>query len=197
MTFNYFFINLFIYRVLRIWPIYQTTIRLYVKFSFPFNISAVAPKIDRRNLRDVTLSAGSALKFDANIIGEPPPHVDWRCAAIPLVNSKTVSIDNPPYQTKLVIRPVARGDSGEYLVVATNSSGKDSVTVNVVVTDKPSAPEGPLTISDVHKEGCKLKWKRPLDDGGIPIEYYQAEKMDPETGCWVPCGRSTEPSKHR
>lgn len=50
-------------------------------------------------------------------------------------------------------------------------------------------------ISDVHKEGCKLKWKRPKDDGGTPIEYYQVEKMDPESGCWVPCGRATEPSK--
>jgi len=55
-------------------------------------------------------------------------------------------------------------------------------------------PEGPLQVSDVHKEGCKLKWKRPKDDGGTPIEYYQVDKMDPETGCWVPCGRSTEPS---
>jgi hypothetical protein len=47
----------------------------------------------------------------------------------------------------------------------------------------------------VHKEGCKLKWKRPRDDGGTPIEYYQVEKKDPESGCWVPCGRATEPSK--
>ena len=28
---------------------------------------------------------------------------------------------------------------------------------------------GPLEVSDVHKEGCKLKWKPPLDDGGTPI----------------------------
>ena len=174
-------------------PIYQSIgnfIRLLLLYPF-----LVAPKIDRRNLRDITLSAGSTLKFDANITGEPPPHVDWRCGAIPLVNNKTVLIDNPPYQTKLIIRPVARGDSGEYLVLATNTSGKDSVTVNVIVTDKPTAPEGPIQISDVHKEGCKLKWKRPLDDGGTPIEYYQVDKLDPDTGCWVPAGRSPDPSK--
>lgn len=40
---------------------------------------SVAPKIDRRNLKDVTLSVGSLLKFDANIIGEPPPTVEWKC----------------------------------------------------------------------------------------------------------------------
>lgn len=50
------------------------------------------------------------------------------------------------------------------------------------VLDKPGKPEGPLKISDIHKEGCTLKWNPPEDDGGVPIEYYQVEKMDTETG---------------
>ncbi|GLH11531.1 Titin, partial [Gryllus bimaculatus] len=154
----------------------------------------LAPRIDRRNLRDVTLSVGSTLKFDVNITGEPPPSVEWRFGSIPLRSSKSIQVDNVDYNSKLVIRPVQRGDSGEYVITASNSSGKDSVTVTVTVTDKPTPPEGPLQISDVHKEGCKLKWKRPKDDGGTPIEYYQVEKQDPETGLWVPCGRSTEPA---
>ena len=45
----------------------------------------------------------------------------------------------------------------------------------------------------MHKEGAKLKWKRPKDDGGTPVEYYEVEKLDPETGVWVPAGRSREP----
>ena len=108
--------------------------------------------------------------------------------------SKTVQIDSVDYNSKLVIRNVQRGDSGEYTITATNSSGKDSVTVTVNVTDKPSTPEGPLQVSDVHKEGCKLKWKRPKDDGGVPLSYYQVEKLDPQTGIWTPCGRSNDPS---
>lgn len=48
-------------------------------------------------------------------------------------------------------------------------------------------------MSDIHKEGCKLKWKRPKDDGGTPIEYYLVDKYDPLKAAWVPCGRSTEP----
>lgn len=156
----------------------------------------MAPRIDRRNLRDVTLSAGSSLKLEASIIGEPPPTVEWRYGAVPLRSEKNVQIDNVDYYTKFVIRPVKRDDSGDYIVTASNSSGKDTVTIQVTVTDKPTAPEGPLQATDVHKEGCKLKWKRPKDDGGTPIEYYQVDKMDPETGCWVPCGRSTEPGIH-
>lgn len=106
----------------------------------------MAPKIDRRNLRDVTLSSGSTLKFDVNVIGEPPPNTEWRFGALPLRSGKNVTIDSQDYNTKLVIRPVKRGDSGEYTITATNSSGKDSVTVNVTVTDKPGPPEGPLQV---------------------------------------------------
>jgi hypothetical protein len=29
--------------------------------------------------------------------------------------------------------------------------------------------------------------------GGTGIEYYEVEKLDPETGLWVPVGRCTEP----
>ena len=45
-------------------------------------------------------------------------------------------------------------------------------------------------VSDITKKTCKLKWKPPLDDGGSPIEYYEMEKLDPNTGEWVPAGTS-------
>ena len=57
-------------------------------------------------------------------------------------------------------------------------------------TAKPDKPEGPLEVSDIHKDGCTLKWKRPKDDGGEPIENYVVEKYDPETGVWVPVGKT-------
>lgn len=60
-------------------------------------------------------------------------------------------------------------------------------------TDAPLAPEGPLEVSDVHKDGCKLKWKKPKDDGGIPLQGYEVEKMDPDTGTWLPVGKTKEP----
>ena len=53
-------------------------------------------------------------------------------------------------------------------------------------SDKPSSPEGPLEISGVHKEGCKLKWNPPEDDGGVPITEYLVEKFDPEIGQYFP-----------
>lgn len=53
--------------------------------------------------------------------------------------------------------------------------------------------QGPLEVSDVNKHGCKLKWEKPEDDGGAPVEYYEIEKLDPLTGQWIPCAKSTEP----
>lgn len=64
---------------------------------------------------------------------------------------------------------------------------------NFYLPAKPDKPEGPLEVSNVHKDGCTLKWKKPKDDGGEPIEGYLIEKFDPETGVWLPIGRSSVP----
>ena len=59
---------------------------------------------------------------------------------------------------------------------------------------KPGKPEGPLEVSDIHKEGCKLSWKPPKDDGGEPVEGYIVEKFDKDSGLWIPVGRTTDVS---
>lgn len=59
--------------------------------------------------------------------------------------------------------------------------------------DKPSIPEGPLKVSDIHAEGCKLNWKPPEDDGGQPIGNYVIEKLDEVLGRWVPTGETDGP----
>lgn len=48
-------------------------------------------------------------------------------------------------------------------------------------------------ISDVHKEGCTLKWNPPVDDGGAPIDHYLVEKLDTETGRWMPALKTKDP----
>lgn len=48
-------------------------------------------------------------------------------------------------------------------------------------------------ISDIHKEGCTLKWNPPLDDGGAPLDHYLVEKMDTETGRWLPAAKVKDP----
>lgn len=51
-----------------------------------------------------------------------------------------------------------------------------------------------MEVSDIHKDGCTLKWKKPKDDGGEPIEAYVVEKFDPDTGIWLPVGKTNGPT---
>ena len=75
---------------------------------------------------------------------------------------------------------------------AKNKNGEDSAEINVTVLDKPSAPEA-LEASDVTATGCKLKVTEPKDNGGCPILAYVYERLNPNTGKWIPVGRSLKP----
>lgn len=67
--------------------------------------------------------------------------------------------------------------AGKYLLTATNSSGTDKCDVDVIVLGKPTAPEGPLVVDDVHEDHCTLEWKPPEDDGGVPIDHVNTTFM--------------------
>ncbi|XP_054161595.1 twitchin-like isoform X2 [Oppia nitens] len=153
----------------------------------------LAPYIDRKNLNNITVKAGQAIKFDVDVAGEPPPTIVWHLNDEPLTTSAHMKIDNEEYNTKLSTRNATRADSGKYLITATNSQGKDQASVNVLVVDVPTPPEGPLDISEVNSDTCKLKWKKPKDDGGLPLDGYFVEKLDTDSGVWVPVGKCREP----
>ncbi|UYV79450.1 unc-22 [Cordylochernes scorpioides] len=155
----------------------------------------VAPKIDRATLKDLTIRAGQSIKYDVRVSGEPPPKTTWtkEGGKGPLQTDGKVTVETEPYRTRLMLHSATRADCGVYRITAENNSGKDEAAVNLVVLDKPSSPEGPLTVSDVTAEGCKLAWNPPTDDGGVPVEHYAVEKMDTATGRWVPVGRVTKP----
>ena len=57
--------------------------------------------------------------------------------------------------------------------------------VQVEVVDKPTAPVGPLEVSDLKKDSAKLKWKPPEDDGGSPVTGYVVQKKPVSGGDWV------------
>ncbi|VDM69455.1 unnamed protein product [Strongylus vulgaris] len=152
----------------------------------------LAPKIDRNALKDLKVKAGQAIGWDVPVEGEPAPTVTWSWPdKREIRNGGRVKLDNPEYRSKLHIRHMERGDSGNYTIRAVNPNGVDEATVHVTViayevSDKPSPPNGPLEVSDVHADHCTLDWKPPDDDGGIPIDNYVIEKLDTATARWVP-----------
>ena len=87
-------------------------------------------------------------------------------------------IKHKPYKTSMYIDESTRKDDGIYLINAVNINGKDSAEVRVYVLGPPDICEGPIEISGVHKNGCKVAWRPPKDDGGCIIEHYIVEKLD-------------------
>ena len=91
------------------------------------------------------------------------PKVMWYYKAIDQSTVTDVIISNPDNETSIVIKNAQRKQSGMYMIRATNEHGKDECEVEFVVLGPPGPPVGPLEVFDVHKEGCKLRWKPPLD----------------------------------
>ena len=153
----------------------------------------VAPKIDRRSLRNINVREGESFIIDVKVIGEPAPDVTWTVGnkSVPLNHSRR--IDDVPYNSKYTNDKAERKDTAVYTVTAVNKYGQDTAEIEVVVVSKPSKPEGPLEVSDVHKDGCKLKWKKPKDDGGSPVEMYVVEKYDADSGMWLPVEKTASP----
>lgn len=96
----------------------------------------MAPKIDRRNLRAITVREGEPILFDVKIIGEPPPEVTWS------VNNKSIQetsyrrIENVPYNSKFFNDNPERKDTGIYKIHAVNKYGSDTAEVEVTVVCK-------------------------------------------------------------
>lgn len=147
------------------------------------------PRIDRDTFKSITIKAGRTHKWSVDISGEPPPEAFWIWRDdIPLSNSDRVQIDNKDYHTDFCIKNLTRKDTGRYTLKAVNRNGQDVETVELCVLGKPSPPTGPLEVTDITENDCKLKWKKPEDDGGVPIKEYELEKMDMATGKWVRVG---------
>ena len=43
-------------------------------------------------------------------------------------------------------------------------------------------------MEDVRETRALCKWNKPKDDGGTDLKGYVVEKMDVDTGRWVPAG---------
>lgn len=145
-------------------------------------------------MKPVKVRAGQSVKFDVDVKGEPAPTLTWFFKDQDLIPTGQSRIENEDYNTKLSIVDSERRHTGVYKLKAENVNGVDEAEVEVIILDKPSKPEGPLEVSDVHKEGCKLKWKKPKDDGGVPLTGYVIEKLDTAVGRWVPAG-TVDPEK--
>ena len=114
-----------------------------------------------------------------DVIGEPVTDKTWtqgdsfifksEKAALITEEHPRIKITNSDYNTIWEIKDAIRRDNCKYKVRAENCNGHDEEWVELVVLGRPARPEGPLEVSNITAEGCKLRWKPPNDDGGCPI----------------------------
>lgn len=147
------------------------------------------PRVDLSQVpKVIKVKAGKDIDLEVPYESFPIPHARW------LRNGEVVDMQkglrhfekNDNKKANLKINKAERGDSGKYQLVLSNSKGEFKVPIEIEVIDKPGAPEGPLKVTDVFQDNATLSWKKPLDDGGVPITGYVIEKMDVAKGGWMP-----------
>lgn len=149
----------------------------------------VRPYIAGDGLKNIVVKKGRPVRYEINFGAEPPPEITWIANDQELrVITDKCEIDNAEKKTILQITNTTRADSGRYKLILKNSCGQCVSEADVVVLDRPSAPEGPLVVEEVKSDQVTIKWRKPRDSGGQDIDGYVIEKMNLETGRWVPAG---------
>lgn len=96
----------------------------------------MAPKIDRRNLKNIVIKEGEPFMFDVKVQGEPPPEISWNLNNKEIHSNSIKQIDNEPNHTKFYHKNPERKDSGIYKIHAVNKYGSDTAEVEVTVVCK-------------------------------------------------------------
>ena len=89
-----------------------------------------------------------------------------------------------PYKSSLAKDNLTRRDQGTLVCSAANMEGKSTCTIEVTVVSKPEMPQDRLLVSNITRSSCRLNWKAPKDDGGLPVEYI-IEKYTANGDSWA------------
>uniref|UniRef100_A0A674F3Z2 Titin n=1 Tax=Salmo trutta TaxID=8032 RepID=A0A674F3Z2_SALTR len=143
--------------------------------------------IDPQFTQTVYVNAGDGFKIDADVHGSPIPEILWMKHGheAPLANTITRDIKNTDSTTLLTVKEAKLEDGGKYTLLLKNPGGEKSVKINVVVLDKPGAPQGPISVTGITNDQCCLAWKSPLYDGGSKITHYIVERRETSRLVWT------------
>ena len=125
----------------------------------------------------MVLKEGQSIAIELPFSASPQPKVSWDFNKEPLSTTRRMTIDVIYNMTSMCVGKVNVKDSGNYTVTLSNKHGKVSITFQIVVLGKPSAPQD-LKVNKVMENSVTLKWSEPRKDGGSKITGYIIEKRD-------------------
>lgn len=91
----------------------------------------VEPKVIIPEL--VTAKAGAKVRVEALVSGKPAPTCQWKRGDDNVVPSSRLAVHKSQNMCVLIIKDVSRTDSGQYSLVAENSSGKVEQVMKIVI----------------------------------------------------------------
>ncbi|RTG81358.1 uncharacterized protein DC041_0003213 [Schistosoma bovis] len=113
------------------------------------------------------MKAGEAAVFEIPFVASPKPTVTWSWRPRTRPDAELGSAQTPRFKadvvsglTSLPVSKVKREDAGEYSVVISNELGEVTVSIELIVLDKPSVPRN-LVASDNTGESVLFSWTEP------------------------------------
>uniref|UniRef100_A0A2K6T9M9 Myosin binding protein C1 n=1 Tax=Saimiri boliviensis boliviensis TaxID=39432 RepID=A0A2K6T9M9_SAIBB len=133
----------------------------------------------------VTVIAGSKLRLEIPISGEPPPKAIWsRADKAIMEGSGRIRAESYPDSSTLVIDVAERDDSGVYHINLKNEAGEAHASIKIKVVDLPDPPVAP-NVTEVGDDWCIMNWEPPAYDGGSPILGYFIERKKKQSSRWM------------
>ncbi|VDL91668.1 unnamed protein product [Schistocephalus solidus] len=144
----------------------------------------------------IILKAGASTVVEVPFMASPKPTVEWTWKS-PVEGSQPTKPRFKPDVaaglTSLPLGKVKREDAGDYTVVIANELGESTVTVHLIVLDKPSPPRNPQ-VTDNTGERVVFEWQEPEFPGGEPgstLEYV-VEMREASMRTGKPVTKTTE-----
>ncbi|XP_074642623.1 twitchin-like [Tubulanus polymorphus] len=154
----------------------------------------VPPKIllDMEKFKDtLVMKTGTSTVVEIPFSAAPMPKIIWSFNDGQFPDAKRIREETIPGMTALTLGKVVRTDAGEYTLVIENEFGSSTLTITLIVLDKPSPPRN-LVIDDITPQSAHLKWEEPEWNGGCDITGYVIEKRDVSRASWVKCATVPE-----
>uniref|UniRef100_A0AAV2L4P0 Titin n=1 Tax=Knipowitschia caucasica TaxID=637954 RepID=A0AAV2L4P0_KNICA len=142
-------------------------------------------------LNTFTVKNGEDIKIEIPVAGQPAPKIEWRKCDQAVKETSRLMIVNKPTMTLLHVRHAAREHSGQYSIEVSNSAGKHTGEISLVVLEKPNAPVGPVRIDEVSSDYIVFSWGPPEYTGGCQLDNYVVEKRDTSSMDWQTVSATT------